>query len=368
MKSENDALWKEQLKRLPLLLLIPLGLLIPKIAVNFPQFIETYYSGRIYLLISGFIGMLTRWFPGSLAEVLLLITAASLVFSFLKKTIKLIFERGYWVRYVTFLLSLCVAVGVLLNLFYGVWGLNYFRPTLYKLMDLPVEARPVEELEALCYRLTDSAKTLRAEVVENKDGVFALEDGYRTYFRQIPAAYEALGKENPLFAAKVYPAKSVYFSVGLSYANIVGIYFPYTAECNVNTDQPALLMLSGAAHETAHFLGFSREDEANFIAYLCCLHSDNPSIAYSGTMSALIYCANQLYKSDSGKYRALYATYSEGMIRDLKDYSAYWDQFKGPVQESFDSVNDNYLKFNKQESGIKSYGMMVDLMLSYYAN
>ena len=360
-------LWKEQLRRLPLLLLILLGLLIPKIAVDFPQFIETYYSGRLYPYISGFIGMLVSHFSGSLAEVLLLAVVGGVSISFLTKTIKLIFIRGYLVKYVSFLLSLCVAFGILLNLFYLIWGFNYFRPTLYELMDLPVEARSTEELETLCYHLADSARELRKEVQEDQNGVFTLEGGYEAYFDQIPAAYASLGQQNALFEEKVYPAKSVYFSVGLSYANIAGIYFPYTAECNVNTDQPPLLMLSGAAHETAHFLGFSREDEANFIAYLCCIHSDDPSIAYSGTMSALIYCANQLYKCDVDKYKALYATYSGGMVRDLEDYSAYWDEFEGPVEEKFDSLNDSYLKFNAQETGIKSYGMMVDLMLAYYA-
>ena len=59
--------------------------------------------------------------------------------------------------------------------------------------------------------------------------------------------------------------------------------------------------------------------------------------------------------------------YSEGMLRDLRDYNAYWDSFEGPIEEAVDNMNDNYLKFNKQENGVKSYGMMVDLLLAYYA-
>ena len=31
-------------------------------------------------------------------------------------------------------------------------------------------------------------------------------------------------------------------------------------------------------------------------------------------------------------------------------------------------MNDTYLKFNKQEDGVNSYGMMVDLLLAYYAS
>ena len=47
------------------------------------------------------------------------------------------------------------------------------------------------------------------------------------------------------------------------------------------------------------------------------------------------------------------------IIDDVLDY-------EGQVEEAFDSINDSYLKFNLQENGVKSYGMMVDLMLAYY--
>ena len=55
------------------------------------------------------------------------------------------------------------------------------------------------------------------------------------------------------------------------------------------------------------------------------------------------------------------------MVRDLAHYNAYWDSFEGPVEEAATTLNDNYLKFNQQESGVKSYGMMVDLILAYFA-
>jgi hypothetical protein len=53
------------------------------------------------------------------------------------------------------------------------------------------------------------------------------------------------------------------------------------------------------------------------------------------------------------------------MKRDLADYNTYWDAYEGPVEETVTQVNDNYLKFNNQENGVKSYGMMVDLLLAY---
>ena len=208
---------------------------------------------------------------------------------------------------------------------------------------------------------------MRASVTEDENGVFTLKDGYEAYFDAIPSAYARLGLDYPLFSRRTYAAKGVISSIGLSYAGISGIFIPHTGEPNVNIDQPALLMLSSAAHETAHYLGIAREDEANFVSYLACTYSDDPAIAYSGTMLALIHCGNKLYAADKEKYAALYATYTDAMVRDLANYNAYWDAFEGPVEEAATTLNDNYLKFNQQESGVKSYGMMVDLILAYFA-
>lgn len=366
-KSISRAEWKRQLRKLPWLLLIPLGIFVPRLAAQHPDWIEAYYSEKIYPFISAWMGKLNSFTRASLAECILfalVITVAVLTLAYLYR---LLFRRIRFSAFVGYLLSLCIAGGVLLNLFYVMWGFNYFRPSLYTLLTLPVEERSTDELEAACLRLAEDANALRGKVRENEEGVFTLEEGYEAYFDQIPAAYAALGCELPLFSRRTYAAKGVASSVGLSYAGISGIFIPHTGEANVNVDQPALLMLSAAAHETAHYLGIAREDEANFASYLACTHSQDPSISYSGTMLALIHCGNKLYAADKEKYSALYAAYNEGVVRDIRSNNAYWDSFEGPVEEAATTLNDNYLKFNQQEDGVKSYGMMVDLILAYFA-
>ena len=56
----------------------------------------------------------------------------------------------------------------------------------------------------------------------------------------------------------------------MSYANIGGMFFPFTMESNINVDNPFFVVPWTMAHELAHQCGFMREDEANFIAYLAC--------------------------------------------------------------------------------------------------
>lgn len=353
------------LVKLPFLLLIPFGLWLPSLASTHPLTVERLYSRGIYPHISRALGGFTSLLGFSVAEFFAYFVILGVLIAVIANVVGLIRRKKSPAAFLSFLLSLAIFAGVMLNLFYILWGFNYSRPTLYQLAGLEVKARPEEELQALCHKLSADANELRKSVPEDKNRVFHIAD-YRKYFDKIPAAYERLTQSSSLFAGKVYPAKGVMASEGMSWAGICGIFMPFTAEANVNIHQPSLLLLASAAHESAHFLGFAREDEANFIAYLACMSSDDPSIRYSGAMLALIHCGNALYKSAPDKAAALRETYSDAVLRDIAAYNQYWDRYEGQVEEAFDSLNDSYLKFNLQENGVKSYGMMVDLMLAYY--
>ncbi len=360
--------WRLARNKLPWLLLLPVGYGLTRLAAAHPDWTEKAYSQGIFPYISSFFGMissLVRWV--SLAEMLLYAGILVLVIFSLAKIAALLTGKVSAARFVGFILSVLIAGCIVFNVFYINWGFNYFRPALSQRMELDVEPRSPEELQALCLRLAGEAAALRAEVDEDENGVFTLPGGYAAYFNQIPTAFFNLGLKQEMFSRKTYPVKGVFASQGLSYAGISGIFIPFTSEANVNVNQPALLILSSAAHETAHYLGIAAEDEANFVAYLACASSNVEAIRYSGAMLALINCMNKLYAADKDLYSAAREKYSPGMLRDLSDYNAYWAAFEGPVEEKVTQINDNYLKFNEQEHGVQSYGMMVDLLLAYEA-
>ena len=366
-KAVTKEMWKRQVWKLPWLLLIPIGLLLPKLAGQYPDFIETQYAQGLYPKISDALGGASASLPGSIAELIVYLLVALLVGCVILLITHLLQRRQKLVRLVSFLLSLCIAAGVMINLMYWLWGFNYARPTLGTQMNLEVKSRSYSELKLLCDNLSSEANQLRSVVSEDENGIFKLTDDITSYFRELPAAYASLGQAYPMFSRKTYPAKSVYASEAMSYAGISGIFIPYTAEANVNVHQPPLLLLSAAAHETAHYLGVAKEDEANFVAYLACMQSDIPSIRYSGVMLALIHATKKLKEVDENAFTLVRSTYSDGMIRDLENYNAYWDKHEGKIEEKVNEINDAYLKHNQQENGVESYGMMVDLLLAYYA-
>lgn len=366
MKHPIPPSCRSLLLRLPWLLLLPLGLLLPRLFAAQSAWVEQVYVPAIYPAIRAALTALTGWFPFSLAEFLLYALVAGVPLLLVVQGVRALARRIPATRFFSTLLSLCILGGVLVNLFYATWGLLYFREPLSKRMGLSVEARPVEELAALTECLARHAAALRELVEEDAAGVFTAD--VDAGFDAVPAAYAALAEADGTFAGSVSRVKRVTCSRGLSWLGISGIYIGLTAEANVNVDQPPLLLFHSAAHETAHQLGLASENEADFVAFLACMRAEAPAVRYSGAMLALIRCANALYAADAERYFAIVdACYSDGMRRDLADYSAYWDAFEGPAQEAASDANDSYLKYNAQPSGVKSYGEAADLLLALYA-
>ncbi len=366
LNKAASAEWKTQLIRLPWVLLIPFGMIVKTFVSRHPAMVERLYSQGLYPILNRVLNSLFGILPASFAELLFLILMLSIPALFVYTLIGILLKRLPWSRLTGLILTFLIVAGVTFNAFYLLWGFNYSRPPLGVLLELDVRERQADELEHVCFSLAQKAVQLRELVPEDENGIFKLPNSAAAYFEQIPKAYENLRKSVPLFSMRASKPKPAFASKGLSWAGISGVYSPFTAEPNVNTHQPALLIPAAAAHECAHGLGIAREDEANFVAYLACMASNDPVLMYSGIMLALVHAGNELYNERPDAFKELFKNiYSEDMRRDVANYNSYWNAYKGPVEEAVTKVNDGYLKYNHQESGVKSYGEMVDLLLAW---
>ena len=346
-----------------IVLLCAAALLLPRIFASHPQWVETHYSRIFYPSITTRHALLIGKLPFSLGEfalygVILLgiaIVILGIVFAC----------RRRWRRLLLLLLCTALFASAMWLQFYVGWAFNHSRQPLAVSLSLDTSPKSTEALNDLCHALAQEAKTLRATLPETEDGTLLLSS-VEDALAAIPSYYAALGEKISFFSQPVGTPKAVWLSEGLSWLGITGIYLPFTHESNVNVHQPAFLIAATAAHECSHQQGISREDEANFAAYLACRASNDPAAQYSGTMLALIYCGNALAAEDKSAYLALTESYSDGMRRDLRAHSAYWKRYEGKAEEIASAANDAYLKTHGQEAGIKSYGRMVDLMLAAY--
>lgn len=256
-------------------------------------------------------------------------------------------------------------------LFTALCGLNYYRYTFTDYTGYDVEepdADPLqrqEELVALTTSLADELGQTRALLGDDAD-LFAAEPGeFERYAQESVEAMRKLAEQYPVLERSLYsPPKPVLASELMSYADIGGMFFPFTVESNINVDNPFFVVPWTMTHELAHQCGFMREDEANFIAYLACGQSDDVLMRYSGYLLAYDNAISALRKVDPDAARAIASALSAAVQRDLAQRAEHWAKYEGPVQDVSNAANDTYLKANDQTDGMRSYGRMVDLLLA----
>ena len=355
-------------KRCLLLLLAPLAFAVTKIMADFPEAVEHFYSRKVHYFLREVSGRLTGYLPFSLAEFVLVFGSMGLIL-YISHIIFLIAKRKVnWRRQVSLSsVNLFCFLAVIYAWFVFTCGLNYHRQTFAEYIGLDVQPTSVEELSAMCEKLVLDMNDVRSQLQENSEGIcLSTFDSSYKMAEHAAASYTNIADEYALLGGYTPIPKLVLLSRVMSSVNITGFYFPYTMECNVNVDIPSFEIPATMMHEISHFKGFMREQEANFIAYLTCLQSGDDFFRYSGIRLAAIHATNALYSADKAEYKRVMQLMTDAVRRDMRANSDYWRRFETPVAEVATAMNDTYLRVNNQESGVKSYGEMVDLLLAYY--
>ena len=359
--SGGTAVYKKkiQIKLIAAGICLAAAVLLQLAARNFSGFAE-FYAAYIYPVWVNTLGRLMAFFPVSMVEILLYI----LIFLSVLWLIRLVFFRKGRRRQTAlqgFLTAIVFASALFLS--YTVnCGINYHRHTFAEESGLEMKERTAEELLALCEKLTDEVNGYSAQIKRNKKGLCVLETEQEA--RAVSAMQAAAG-EFPALDGYYPKPKGVIVSQILSYQQLTGVYSPFTVEANYNRHMISYNKPFTMCHELSHLRGFMREDEANFIAYIACMASDDIDFNYSGALTGWVYATNALYKVDEVSYHMLYERLLPEVKAELAANSAFWDSYDGKIAEAADKVNDTYLKANNQTDGVQSYSRMVDLMLAY---
>jgi len=335
--------------------------LLAKLMNNYSDILEKYYSGTANKLIIQHVSKITGIFPFSIAEILYvghLIAIPVILVLFIYKA----FKGGF----LTFFYKVSTYFCVLYVVFMLMWGFNYSRMSIGVMMDLETRDYSTEELYGLNEALIEKGNALRTEILENSDGVMYLTEGYQDVFSRADQGYEIIGETVKALSGNYGRPKSITLSRPMLYTGVTGMYFPFTAEVNVNTAIPHLLLPATVLHEMAHQRGFANENEADYIAYLTASAHPDIDFQYSGTVLALVHSMNALSLQDPQKAAALRETYSDGLKRDINYSAQFWKDYKGKVNETANRVNNTYLKANGLKEGTKSYGKMVELLLAHF--
>ena len=84
----------------------------------------------------------------------------------------------------------------------------------------------------------------------------------------------------------------------------------------------------------AHQRGIASEQECNFIAIAVSLASGDPVYRYSGLLMGYVHLGNALYRADPDRWQVIRDTLPDTVVADLRQNSAYWAAFEGPVNDA----------------------------------
>lgn len=334
--------------------------------------LASLYSDYVYHNIVQILSTFTGFFPFSIAEWLLYLLLILFIVYFIRFWILLIIKRGERKRVIkNYIHGIGCIICILFAVFVWFCGINYNRKDFADYIGLEKKASSPEQLKKMCDYLVVQTNNARKNCEEDEKGIFSYDATTRQMAKKANKAYENIAVEYEALGGHFGLAKGIFASDKMSYTKIVGIFVPFTLEANVNQDIPKFNTPADICHELAHMRGFMKEEEANFIAYLVCVQSEEPEFVYSGNLLALIYATNALGKEDNAAYEEVMGKLSQQVKADLEQEEQYWlkyekDDTATAVAKVTDQVNDTYLKVNGISSGVKNYGEMVDLLLNWY--
>lgn len=328
----------------------------------FPSAVERFYTNGVYPWIGYVQRLLLGWIPFSIGDLLYAFVAIWLIrqlIAFIQQLRKRNVDRHYLKRAAVKTLSIALSVYIIFNV---LWGLNYNRYGIDYQLRLEsldyVEEDLIEVTEQLVVKLND----LQPKSLETRDRMHQKSH----LFDLAQKGYDSLATQYRIFNYNIPSVKPSIYSYLGNYLGFTGYYNPFTGEAQVNTAVPTFIRPFTACHEIGHQLGYAKESEANFAAYLSGTASADPSFRYSVYFQLYAYAARYLAYADSMALKSINAQLVPGVKDDIKELRTFFEQYNNPFETAIDKIYAEYLKANEQPSGKMSYNEVVGMLIAYY--
>ncbi len=189
-------------------------------------------------------------------------------------------------------------------------------------------------------------------------------------------AMEHLGEDYEQLSGFYVTPKLLSASEFFSQQYILGYYFPFSLEANINSLMHISNVAPTVCHELSHTKGFIYEDDANFIGFLACIESNDEFLQYCGYLSVLNYVNNDFYES-IGRNKNVYKKHvrisdivaEDNIFLSKEDWEVVEKKAvvkTATVKKVSNTLMETTLKLNGVEEGMQQYDQVVNLLLDYY--
>lgn len=330
-----------------------------------------FYTDHIFSFGIQTYGRLTGLLPFSAGEFLIVLATllsflqlifALLLISFHKRRRYRQFVRTY---------SKCMLAAALLTT--GIVTLNCSM--LYNCSRLdPGGRREAEsdpgQIRTLRDFIVERCNTLSEQMTRDENGDVVTNGDLN---KEIKTAMRRLSADYPRLSGYYPDPKPIFGSFLMYQAGYDGVYFPFSLEANYNTYISDIRYPHIACHELAHLKGYIYEDEADFIAYLACVGSDDIQLQYAGYLGVLNYIESDYRQTVRGSGDVSTLEIADQVRRDVASYTRTTYEILTEKEEIIDSevvetasrrFTDAYMDYYGAKP---NYAEVTKLLLAYYS-
>ena len=253
-----------------------------------------------------------------------------------------------------------------------VFGLNYYAGPLADDIRLEMRQYGVQELTDAAVYYRNKANFLAKQVKRDANGDVVFDD-FETLAIKAENGFDNLVYKHsfPVFAGSTLPVKELGWADMYTSMGITGVTMGITGEAAVNPQIPAVSIPFTMCHEMAHRMSIATERDANFTGFLAATANEDVQYQYSGYFMAYRYCYNALLSAntmDASSAAARVASEVNAELQhDMDAYDGLFASHKSEVGTKVaDTANDTYLRASGDSAGVRSYGEVTDLLVSWH--
>jgi hypothetical protein len=300
----------------------------------FPRtLVENAYSRRVFPTISHVFGVMAGLLPISWLDIWIVVSIAILIYTVSRRRWALLF--GF--------------VSVFYLWFFWGWGLNYHRRPLAQRMEIPAASVSASEFE----RFVESAaaeinhlQPLAANLPSlDRDAASAMA------VRRVDRVVQEI--DGVVWKPDTRVKRSFLAQIWYQSAGVDGMFNPFGHEPLVIAGPLPFELPFLMSHEIAHVRGTANEGEANLIALLATVNSDDPRFRYSGWLALWDYLQTPSSRLDPGPRADLKAARDRILAHQIRFISRFQV-----------SLLDVHLKANAVPGGIRSYSDFVSMAIA----
>lgn len=215
-----------------------------------------------------------------------------------------------------------------------VYGLNAYSSPLADDTRMEIVDFTVSELNETTVYFRDQANKMAAELTRDEKGdpVFGT---FEELAGQAGQGFTVLtyDKAISVFAGSTAPVKKLSWSGLYTMRRVAGVTSPLTGEASVNPDLPSALLPFAMCREMAHRMSIYHRHDADYAAFLACIHNESPAFQYSAYLMAYQLCMDALSSIPTSTAQACAAQTQKGvgdlLRQDLEDYHDFYGDTTG---------------------------------------